>query len=309
VTIKQSVGVRAVNAHDDVVFVQERIAAHRHWLGTVPWVEANGICGDYTIAAIKKFQETGAALAADRVDGVVSPRGWTIKRLEMAVIPKPTHRVFHDSVWTHPAAGQITRAHLEKAATDLGCEVAAIQAVVEVEVKIRGPWDADHGMRPTILFERHKFAGHTSDVYNLSHPDISNRNGGGYGLYRAQYPKLYRAATLNESAALKSASWGSFQILGENHVSAGFATVEAFVDAMIDNEIEHLKAFVLFVNANSRLKRALIDKNWAVFAAGYNGPGYAKNNYDVQMRNAYNRLVPPPVPKAKPKVKPKAKAR
>jgi N-acetylmuramidase len=308
-TISGSVGQGGLNRETDVMFVQQRIWVHRDWLGTVSPVQANGICGPYTIAAIKQFQATAAALAPDRVDGLVSPRGFTIRRLEMAVIPKPKHKIFTVAGWTHPTAGQITKAHLEAAALTLGCEVAAIQAVVEVESKIRGPWD-EVG-RPTILYERHKFAKWSSDLYNTTHPDIANKNtslsDGSYGRFSAQYPKLYRAATLNEQAALKAASWGAFQILGENHTTAGHATVEGFVDAMIRNEIAHLDAFVAFVSANSTLKKALKDKAWATFANGYNGPGYRANSYDTKMKAAYDRLVAPPKPKAK--AKPKAARR
>ena len=38
-------------------------------------------------------------------------------------------------------------------AARLGCETAAVKAVVETEVAIRGPYDSQG--RPTILFERH----------------------------------------------------------------------------------------------------------------------------------------------------------
>jgi N-acetylmuramidase len=297
--ISGSVGAGGLNKETDVIFVQQRIWVHRDWLGTVPPVEANGNCGFHTIAAIKQFQATAAALAPDKVDGLVSPRGFTIKRLELAIIPKPKHKIFTAPGWTHPAAGQITKAHLEAAALTLGCEVAAIQAVVEVESKIRGPWD-ELG-RPTILYERHKFAHWSNDVFNATHPDIANKKNGGYGLFRAQYPKLYRAATLNEQAALKSASWGTFQIMGENHTTAGHASVEGFVDAMIRNEIAHLDAFVAFVSASSSLKKALKDKAWATFAKGYNGAGYKANSYDTKMKAAYDRLAPKPKPKVKAK--------
>lgn len=30
-------------------------------------------------------------------------------------------------------------------------------------------------------------------------------------------------------------------------------------------------------------------KDWAGFARGYNGPGYAKNRYDIKLANAYKK--------------------
>ena len=40
----------------------------------------------------------------------------------------------------------------------------------------------------------------------------------------------------------------------------------------------------------SRLAKPLRDKNWAAFARGYNGAGYAKNAYDKKIASAYARL-------------------
>lgn len=97
---------------------------------------------------------------------------------------------------------------------------------------------------------------------------------------------------LDEPAALKSASWGLFQILGENHAAVGHATVQAFVDAMMLRRSEHLKAFAHFVAANPTMKKAIRDKDWAVFARAYNGPGHATNDYDGRMPRAYERLAP-----------------
>jgi hypothetical protein len=99
-----------------------------------------------------------------------------------------------------------------------------------------------------------------------------------------QSSKLKRAAVLNEAAALKSASWGASQILGENHVASGFATVAAFVDAMMGEEKDHLAAFVQFILANSSMHKALKNKEWAIFASKYNGPNYADNDYDTKMQ-------------------------
>ena len=50
----------------------------------------------------------------------------------------------------------------------------------------------------------------------------------------------------------------------------------------------HLDAFVNFIKAN-KLDGTLRAKNWAAFARGYNGPGYAQNAYDKKMAEAYAR--------------------
>jgi hypothetical protein len=59
---------------------------------------------------------------------------------------------------------------------------------------------------------------------------------------------------------------------------------------MMENDARHLEAFVAFVGANRAMRKALQDKDWAGFASRYNGPGYRDNDYDNQMRAAYERL-------------------
>ena len=280
--ITKSVGKGGANVSADVSLVQTLLARHAIWVSPAALPVASGVCGEDTIAAIKSFQIQGAALAT--ADGQVSPRGFTIKRLELPSISGPVHRIFQDLCWAH--SGSLTDTNFASATVSLSCEVNAIKAVALTETK-RSPWD-EVG-RPTILFERHKFRGHTSSAYNASHPDISGPQGA-YGLFRVQYTKLKRAAMLDEEAALKSASWGAFQILGENHNDCGFATVGEFVTAMMREETDHLSAFVRFIIANSSMHKALKDKKWATFASLYNGPNYAANDYDTKMQTQYDEL-------------------
>jgi N-acetylmuramidase len=86
-------------------------------------------------------------------------------------------------------------------------------------------------------------------------------------------------------------SWGKFQILGSNHKACGHATVQSFVKAMTTSEREHLRAFATFVAANPAMLTALRQKDWAGFAKRYNGPDYAKFNYDQKMRDAYRKFA------------------
>jgi len=176
------------------------------------------------------------------------------------------------------------------AANELQVEVAAIKAVAEVETSGQA-FDPDG--RPRILYERHYFHRLTRGKYSKKHPDISNPSAGGYGKFSAQYGKLERAFKLDAEAALKSASWGRFQIMGLNHLAAGHPTVAEFVLAMTRAESEHLKAFTAFIKSNPALLKALRDKRWAAFAAGYNGRKYKDNNYDTKLANAYGSFAQP----------------
>jgi peptidoglycan hydrolase-like protein with peptidoglycan-binding domain len=269
--------------------------------GATP-LRVDGVFGPRTADAIARYQTQSLRLS--KPDGVVDPNGPTLNRLgrdhrgnttPARPVPRQPTRAPAPAAApsrTAPAAapqgigpGGLSEATYVDMAARLQCETAAIKAVVETEVAIRGAFDGDG--RPTILYERHKFSKHTGGRYDATHPDLSNPVGGGYGRFSEQYPKLERAMKLNSSAALKSASWGAFQILGENHVQAGHATVEAFVAAMKSGILAQAEAFVAFVLANRTLLSALRARNWSTFARIYNGPAYKKFAYDDKMRSNY----------------------
>lgn len=167
------------------------------------------------------------------------------------------------------------------AANLLNCEVAAIKAVAEVESSGSGFLSTGE---PRILFEGHVFYRLTKGkfgVSNVSYPSWISKY-----YNENQHLRLAKAITLNREAALQSASWGKFQIMGENWKSLGYSSLQEFINAMYANETEHLMAFVKFVKVNG-LADELKRKDWAGFARGYNGPGYAKNQYDKKMAAAY----------------------
>ena len=180
------------------------------------------------------------------------------------------------------AARKMSDGAIVAAAGGLGCEVAAVLAVIDVES--RGGFLADG--RPKILFERHYFHHLTSGRYDAAAPDISSSSAGGYLGGAREYERLGRAIALDRAAALQSASWGAFQIMGANYASAGYGDVEAFCAAMCESEDNHLDAFVRFVKAN-HLDDELRRRDWVGFARGYNGPGYQQNRYDEKMAAAF----------------------
>jgi len=175
------------------------------------------------------------------------------------------------------------------AAKEINCEIAAIKAVAEVESAGDGFFSDG---RPKILFEAHIFGSLTKYKYNDTHPNISSRKWN-KSLYKGgikEYDRLNEAMKLDKEAALKSASWGKFQIMGFNYNICGWNNVESFVDDMYKNEGEHLKAFVGFIRSN-KLEKYLQSKDWAKFAKAYNGPAYAQNKYDVKLKNAYEKYA------------------
>lgn len=177
---------------------------------------------------------------------------------------------------------------LERSAKSLGCEVAAIKAVCQVEAP-NGGFLSDG--RPNILFERHKFSQFTGGQFDASDPDISNPKAGGYGAGGVnQHDRLGRAADLDREAALKSASWGKFQIMGFNFSAAGFKDLQSFINAMYRSEGAQLDAFVAFIK-HEGLADELREHRWADFARRYNGPSYAINRYDTKLAAAYAALT------------------
>lgn len=187
------------------------------------------------------------------------------------------------------AITKLSDTDLSDCATNLNCQVAAIRAVVAVESS--GGGFLANG-RPKILFEAKYFHDLTKGKYDKTNPNISspvwNRK-----LYKGgakEWDRLNEAMALNRSAALQSASWGLFQIMGANFKRCGFSNVEDFVAAMEKSEGAQLLAFVNFVKSN-KLDNYLRTRNWAAFAKGYNGPGYAKNKYDQKLAAAYDKYA------------------
>lgn len=123
--------------------------------------------------------------------------------------------------------------------------------------------------RPQILFERHKFREFTAHRFDSVAPDLSGPPGP-YGTLAVQYDRLNQA--------------------GFNHDAAGFATASAMVEAMRQGEDAQLAAMAGFLVTNG-LVDALSRRDWATFAAGYNGPAYAQNQYDVKLAQQYQRFA------------------
>jgi hypothetical protein len=168
----------------------------------------------------------------------------------------------------------------------LGCDAAAVQAVCDVEAA--GAGFLDDG-RPKILFEAHVFGRLTGHQFDEDHPNVSapSWDRSLYGKSGAhQYDRLAEAMALDETAALKSASWGMFQVMGMNHKACGFDTVQEFVAALVQNERAQLDAFAKFCKSTSAAN-SLRTHNWTAFARTYNGPGQV-DYYANKLREAYD---------------------
>lgn len=185
---------------------------------------------------------------------------------------------------------KLTARDLSDAAITLSCDVAAIQAICEVEAP-KGGFNPDG--TPTTLFEGHKFYKYTNGKFKVTAPDLCFPTWTKihYGKnWQQEQKRLQRAIELDHNAALMSTSWGKFQIMGFNHHLVGFNTVKSFVQAMSQSEREHLLAFVMFVQKTG-LAPLLREHDWTGFAHGYNGASYAINAYDTKLAAAYAKYA------------------
>ena len=187
----------------------------------------------------------------------------------------------------NPAAPALNEADYKSAAESLGVEVAVIKAVSEVESSGKG---FDSKGRPKILFEAHWFHKFTNGKFHSKYPHLSQPTWAlGKKYYSLdQWQRLTEAMNLDLEAAWKSASWGKFQVMGFNH--SGWAKVKDFVFAMFESEAQHLKSFLAYCKDRS-LVTHLKHKDWATFALGYNGSGYAANKYDLKLKAAYEKYA------------------
>lgn len=177
---------------------------------------------------------------------------------------------------------------LAATAGEMNIDLAAIEAVCDIESSGGGFL---LGGRPKILFEAHIFGRLTNHRWDSSHPNISapSWDRSLYGAGGAhQFDRLAEAMALDRRAALNSASWGMFQVLGLNDGQCGYADVEAFVADMCESEAKQLEIFRRFCD-NGGLTKYLRLHDWVRFAVRYNGAGQAANGYSGKLADAYRR--------------------
>jgi hypothetical protein len=163
-----------------------------------------------------------------------------------------------------------TATDYQRAADRIGCDIATIRAVAKVESNETGQKNGTLIRR----FEPHIFSRRTGATAN-------------------SYSAAYR---LNPREAMMSTSWGMFQIMGFNHVAAGFPTVESMVAAYEKSESTQIESFATLITDRSwQLADELRERRWADFARRYNGPAFAQNKYDTKLATFYAQLSKEPL--------------
>jgi hypothetical protein len=239
----------------------------------------DGDYGDATEAAVRAYQ-VKVGLVADGVAGTKT----------------------QSSLAGGDCAQLLRNADLVTAADRLGVPLASIYAVNEVESKGKG--FLDNG-KPVILFERHimyrqlakvrhpgddpaELKRHADQLAAAS-PALVNPKSGSYSGGTAEHQRLAMARLIDDTAALESASWGAFQIMGFHWQRLGYPSVQDFVAAISAGESQQFDAFTRFIETDPALHKSLKARKWAEFAKLYNGPDYLRNLYDTKLQRAYER--------------------
>lgn len=261
--------IRLKEIGSDVVQLQQLLC---QWGYTT---DETGIFDEQTDFVVRRFQ-------ADQrlgVDGIVGARTWAL---------------LQDAAARERHSLRLTETDFIRAAKKLGVEIATIRAVQEVET---GGCGGFFGVgRPAILFEGHIFWNQleknglnpkdlVSGNENILYPKWTKEH---YKGGMEEYKRLAQALKIHEKAAVCSASWGLFQIMGFNYGVCGCANAREFVDKMCSNEGAQLDLFVAFLQAN-KWDKYLKELDWTEFARRYNGPRYAENRYDEKLMLAYKK--------------------
>lgn len=242
----------------------------------------DGIFGDNTEFAVLAFQRASGLVA----DGIVGAK------THKALMGEQVDKLLKDADYT-------------AAAKRLGVSELTIRVLGAVESN--GDGFLANG-KPKILFERHrmyyylakKYGDATAQRHMRQSPAIVNKSAGGYKGGSAEYVRLELAKQIDEDCALMSASWGQFQIMGENWQALGYASVQEFVNAQFASESAQLDAFVRFIEWKSgviggkkvKLIDALRKGDWHAVFTLYNGAAYKKLGYQGKFQRHYDRLEP-----------------
>lgn len=197
---------------------------------------------------------------------------------------------------------------ISTAAKSLDIEPAALLAVAEVESGGVAFAIVDGKREPLIRFEGHYFdrrlppdkqavaraAGLSSPIAGAVANPVSQVG---------RWDLLARAVRIDRAAAYESVSWGIGQVMGAHWKKLGFASVGDFV-ALARRDVAGQAEIMMRFIGTEGLSAPLVAQDWAAFARGYNGPLYARSNYDGRIAAAYAEYGGSPVADSPPKPQP-----
>lgn len=163
---------------------------------------------------------------------------------------------------------------------------------------------ADAGISPPMVRAIRQIESGASSRAVRFEPHVFHRETG--GRYRAQVPytpgegrsassvrtetnraAFERAKQLDAAAAVRSTSWGSYQVLG-GHLIRLFGSPTTGVSAFdSDPDTVSDRLLVAWMRANPPALAAARANNFAEFARRYNGPAYYVRHYDQRLAAAF----------------------
>lgn len=200
----------------------------------------------------------------------------------------------------------VTDKHFESLAKDIGVEAKVFKAVAIVESGGRKSFlNVDGKQKAKILYERHYMyrflkklkTQQQLDDLKKNQPDLVHNVGtykdknAKYGSEEEQFGKLEKAKKIDNDSAIKSCSWGKFQVMGK-YYNYLYGTPDEMEDAMNMCEVQHFAYFKVYLKdvTGAPMIKAMKDKNWNKIAELYNGPDYPINKYHTKMKSQYEKL-------------------
>ena len=262
----------------------------------IDWKERWGDMAAHLMGYNRRFRTNRWHDAADVLTGIVECEvGRTVRKRILGTGFSIRNHVYPKE----PKPAPLTDKDFEDMARQLGVEEAALRAVVEVECSSKGGFLADG--RPRILFEGHIFhkrllaRGINPEEYAPSNPDIiypswtrAHYKGG-----KGEWERFERAAAISPEAAVESASWGLFQIMGFHWKTCGCTSPTNFRERMERSEREQMALAMQFLEKTG-IAKFLKTKDWCTFALRYNGSEYKANRYDTRLAAAYQKYKTTP---------------
>lgn len=202
-------------------------------------------------------------------------------------------------------AEKLTSGALATLSVHLGCEIATLRSIIQVET---GGSGYDKQGRPKALFEPHIFYRLIADDKESLRRAIAEGVAYKYQGHRPypmdSYPHIMAAMKINPAAALMATSWGLPQILGENFKECGYPSVLVMVLAFMAGEDGQVAAMAGFMRSAGLLE-ALRTRDWKRIERVYNGPLGWKHGYARRLAVAYRyERLRPTIAAAVPKPKP-----
>ena len=190
--------------------------------------------------------------------------------------------------------------YLKEKATELGIKPSALAAVLKVESSGRG-FGGDG--RQIVRFENHIFRGQwgvkNADKFEKHFKHDAKERWKGHQWRKAddgewqtfhgnqakEWEVLTFARSLDENAALQSASYGAGQIMGFNHKTVGYDSADAMVKAFDKGIAPQFDAILAFIKSHPNCMKGLKADDYVVFARCYNGAG-KEQEYGARIKEA-----------------------